>query len=395
MHTLTMTDVARLLDYVDPSDPHAPISRLRGSNFYAVRSWELIVDAATRTDEFSSNLTATMVLAGDEITEFPIAELGSSIHALATADKETHRRHRTLVLPSLTPKKLRSWTPFVSETLDQLWSEGLNAGRIDWMSAIAERLPAAVIAELIGFPQEDKDQLMSWVLASTAMLDGLVDRKTLARSITASSELMTYLEAALARARQDPSDGVLSDLASLIEQGELDSETAVQILIQLLAAGTESTAAHLGSLAYLLGEHPEHIEALRKDPEIRPRFIEEALRFEAPFRGHYRHVVRDTRLGGTPLPAGSHLFLMWGAANRDTNEFTRPGSFEPHRSESSHLSFGKGIHFCVGAALARIEAKAALDLLLSQPSTLHIHSQDAQWTPSVLVRRIDELAITV
>ncbi|MFN3601734.1 MAG: cytochrome P450, partial [Dietzia sp.] len=119
------------------------------------------------------------------------------------------------------------------------------------------------------------------------------------------------------------------------------------------------------------------------------------LRLEAPFRGHYRHVTRDTELGGVGLAAGTHLFLLWGSANRDDRQFHRPDQFRPDRAEGSHLSFGRGIHFCVGAALARMESLAALDFLLGLDEVPGIDASHAEWHQSLLVRRLRTLRITV
>lgn len=390
-----MTTANEMLPLLQPTNAGPAIERLGGSSFYAVRSWDLVAEAVSRDDEFSSNLTATMVI--DEhgaIAEYPVAELGSPIHALATADGEVHRVHRKLVLPSLTPRTLRSWDPFVRRTLQDLWSEGYNDG-IDWVSDIAERLPAAVITELVGVPHERKDDLLHWAFASTAILDGVATPTELDAAVTAVGEFMSFLDDELRHTRTEQSTTVIGDLARLVNADEIDQGVAIQVLIQLIVAGIESTVGHLGALVLRLGQHPEHLATLRAEPDRRGEFIEEVLRFDAPFVGHYRHVVRDTELGGVSLPRGSHLFLLWGSANRDEKHFARPGEFIPDRDDGTHLTFGRGIHFCVGAALARLESRAALDFLLDTGTDLHIDSTDAQWRPSLLARRLRTLHVSV
>lgn len=390
-----MTSTREVPPLLSPEHRGPAVERLGDSGFYVVRSWDLVAEVASRADEFSSNLTATMVIDEDGgVSEFPVAELGSPIHALATADGEVHRVHRRLVLPSLTPRTLRSWGPFVTRTLHRLWAEGYDDG-IEWVGDVAERLPAAVVAELIGVQQERSDQLLEWAFASTAILDGVVTRAALDSAVRAVGEFMTFLDDELHRARRARPATVIGDLARLVDDGALDHDVAIQVLLQLIVAGIESTVGHLGSLAWRLGKHPEHIADMRADPGSRDAFIEEVLRLDAPFVGHYRHVVRDTELGGLPLAAGSHLFLLWGTANRDESRFADPDRFTPGRDDGPHLTFGRGIHFCVGAALARLESRAALDLLLDHGGELRIDTAGASWQPSMLVRRLNALRIAV
>ena len=164
-------------------------------------------------------------------------------------------------------------------------------------------------------------------------------------------------------------------------------------MLTLFSAAGESTASLLGSAAWILTDRPEIQKQVRDDPELLGAFIEEALRYEAPFRGHYRHVMRDTTLGGVEVPANSHLLLMWGAANRDPAHFEAPNEFRLNRSNAKgHLTFGKGVHFCVGAALARLEARIVLGMLLEH--TTWVEAVDVgEWLPSILVRRLDRLEL--
>ena len=391
-----MQSAGDVMDLLDPSRRWPGIGRIGDSSFFAVRSWDLIVEATGRVEEFSSNLTATMVVGpSGEVTEFPVAELGSPVHVLATADGEVHRAHRRLVMPSISPRKLRSWRPFIDDRLRELWSEGHRDGGIDWVKDIAERLPAAVVAELMGLPRQDSDQLLEWAFASTRMLDGMVSATELDDSVRSVGELIEYLSGELTRARATHPASVLGDLARLVDHSDISHDVAVQVLVQLVAAGIESTVGHLGSLVWRLGQHPEWLDSLRSNPAVRPLFIEETLRLEAPFRGHYRHVTQDTELGGVRLAAGTHLFLLWGGANRDDRQFHQPDQFRPDRGEGSHLSFGRGIHFCVGAALARMESLAALDFLLGLDPVPRIEHSEAEWHQSLLVRRLQTLRLGV
>ena len=375
-----------------------PVSRIGDSTFFAVTGWDLIAEAVARTDDFSSNLTATMVCDEDGTVEgYPIAELGSPIHVLATADDPDHKAHRALVMPSLVAKRVRALEPFIGRTLEHLWTDGVVDGHLDWMSAVAQRLPMAVVAELLGFPTYDIDDLVRWSFAATVLLDGVVTRTQLASARESVGELTAYLSQAFDAAATNPDENVMGDLARLVEAGRLDHDTAVVIAVQLVAAGAESTVSLLGSAVYLLGLHPHVVDELRGDRGLVPVFVEEALRLESPFRGHYRHVVADTRLGDVDLPAGSHLYLMWGAANRDPGTFENPDRIDLDPSaRRSHMAFGKGLHLCVGAALARLEGRVAVDGLLDRtPDGFTVDISDPDWERSLLVRRLRRLPLRV
>jgi cytochrome P450 len=167
------------------------------------------------------------------------------------------------------------------------------------------------------------------------------------------------------------------------------------MMVILFAAGGESTASLLGSAAWILANHPDIQQQVRENPHLLTAFIEETLRYEPPFRGHYRHVRNGTTLAGVDLPADSHLLLLWGAANRDPAHFERPGEFLLDRAEAKgHISFGKGAHFCVGASLARLEATIVLRLLLDRTSTIQ-QADVGRWLPSLLVRRLERLELSV
>jgi cytochrome P450 len=198
-----------------------------------------------------------------------------------------------------------------------------------------------------------------------------------------------------AKADDSPAPGLIGDLAARYAAGELDQMPALSIMLTLFSAAGESTASLLGSAAWILVTRSDIQEQLRAHPELSGVFIEETLRYESPFRGHYRHVVNDTTLAGVDVPADSRLLLMWGAANRDPNQFISPNDFRLDRSGAKgHIAFGKGAHFCVGAALARLEAQIVLRTLLEQ--TNWIRADDiGQWLPSILVRRLDHLKLIV
>ncbi|MBV9638189.1 MAG: cytochrome P450 [Mycobacteriaceae bacterium] len=374
----------------------AGVNRIGESVFYAVCGWDAVVEAVNRVEDFSSNLTATMVYHDDgTVTPYEMGTLGGPMHALATADDPLHALHRKLLLPHLSARRVRVIEEFAEATAKRLWSEALIDGQIEWMSAMANRLPMMVVAQLLGLPEEDVDKLIRLGYATTTLLDGIVSPPQLEAAGMAAMELSGYVLEHFENAAESPKPGLIGDLAARNKSGELDQLQALAIMLTLFSAAGESTASLLGSAAWILADRPRVQEQLRANPELLGAFIEETLRYESPFRGHYRHVVRDTTLADVELPADSHLLLMWGAANRDPQQFDTPNDFQLDRSAvKGHVTFGKGAHFCVGASLARLEAQIVFRMLLEQTSWIDA-ADVGRWLPSILVRRLERLQLTI
>ncbi|OBI09046.1 cytochrome [Mycolicibacter nonchromogenicus] len=372
------------------------VNRIGDSDFYAVCGWEALTEAVNRVEDFSSNLTATMVYHEDgTVTPFDMGPLGAPIHALATADDPLHAVHRKLLLPHLSAKRVRVIEDFAATAAKQMWADARDGGQVEWMSSMANRLPMMVVCQLLGLPDDDVDKLIRLGYATTTLLDGIVSASQLEAAGVAAMELSAYVLEHFAKAGEIPQPGLIGDLAVRTESGELEQIPALSIMLTLFSAAGESTASLLGSAAWILAGNPSVQEQLRARPELLGAFIEEALRYESPFRGHYRHVVADTTLAGAELPAGAHLLLMWGAANRDPGHFDAPEEFRLDRSAArGHLAFGKGAHFCVGAALARLEAQIVFRMLLEQTSWIDM-ADAGPWLPSILVRRLEWLQLNV
>ncbi|MEU0494693.1 cytochrome P450 [Mycobacterium sp. NPDC006124] len=372
------------------------VHRIGDTGFYAVTGWDTVTEAVTRCEDFSSNLTGTMVREADgAVGMFPIGELGGPTQALATADDPAHAVHRKALIPQLAARRIRAIEPFIAETSTRIWESGVQSGHIEWMAAMANRLPMMIVGRIIGVPDEDVDELIRWGYGATQFVEGLVSQEQLSAGGAAVTELSCYIAEQFHRATCSPGDDLLGDLAAACATGELSESAAHMMMITLFSAGGESTASLIGSAAWILATHPAIQGQVREQPELLGAFLEEVLRYEPPFRGHYRHVLHDTELGGVALRAGSRLLLVWGAANRDPSHFDDPGRFRLDRPDGKgHLTFGKGAHFCVGAALARLEATVVLRHLIER--TTHVEVAEAgRWLPSLLVRRLDHLELTL
>lgn len=403
---LTSPNAIDIFDPLHLEDPYplyrllreqSPVHCIPGTDFYVVTSWELVTEAVNRPDVFSSNLTGVLMHQpeGPPVT-FDMDGGGQAVHVLATADDPAHLAQRKLVQPLLA-RRIRGLGPTVHELVDKLWAQELHDGRIDWATGMADQLPLALVADIIGLPESDVPQLLSWAYDSTEMLGGVVDTDGFNRSVTAAAELTGYLYTQFKAAEANPRDDLLGVLARACAAGEVTDIIAVLVLVQLVGAGGESTAGLVANGARLLATDPALQDELRREPALIPAFLDEALRLESPFRGHHRHVTTDTTLGGVDLPAGSHVLLLWGAANRDPAKFEQPDTLDlDRRSGANNLAFGRGVHFCVGSALAKLEATAALTALLEH-STSFTLADDAppQWFPSIFVRRHQSLTLII
>lgn len=390
-----------MFDVFDPAlieDPYPALDRLRrdapvyqvpGTGFFLVSSWELVNEALAAPEVFSSNLHAVLLRSADGTpASLPMDGGGTVEQVLATADDPVHKPHRAAVLGTI-GRRIRALEASADRQVEALWARGFAGPTADWSRDMADRLPLALLAELIGLPGEDVPRLLRWSYDLTEMTGGWVDARRLDAVVHGSIELHGYLGEQFAAALAHPQDDLMGELARACRAGQLEPSTAVQILLQLVGAGGESTASLIGTAGSRLATDEALQRRLREEPSLIDPFLDECLRLESPFRGHYRHVLTDTRLGGVDLPAGSNVLLMWGAANRDPDRFERADELDLDRPGiRQHLAFGRGIHFCVGSALARMEATAAVRTLLDRTTSFELDGEDAAaWVPSIFVRR--------
>ncbi|MFE9786398.1 cytochrome P450 [Nocardia salmonicida] len=380
----------------------APVYRVPGTDFFLVASWGAVTEATRRPAEFSSHLTGVLVAQpGAAPMTFDLDATGQGVHVLATADGDVHAAHRAIVGPALA-KRVRTLAPVVTALTEQLWTEELDVDRIDWATGVADRLPLALIAELVGLPGADAPTLLSLAYDSTEMLGGVVADGRMPALITSAAELAHYAYLAVSAAKDRVADRdsprtLLEVLVAATAAGTIDEQQAVLIVVQLIGAGGESTAGLIASAARLLATDLDLQTRLRQRPELVPAFLDEALRLESPFRGHHRHVVTSTQLAGVDLPAGSHLLLLWGAANRDPAVYPDPDVVDLDRPRArAHAAFGAGAHFCIGSTLARLEATAALTLLLDRTEQFSlIDAEPPRWVPSLFARRHATLPLRI
>jgi cytochrome P450 len=379
---------------------HAPVWEIPGTKTFLVSTAELVAEAVTRTDDFSSNLLS-LVFRGDDgrPVVFDMTQVGPGTHVLATADEPVHTVHRKLLQPAFSPGAVEALTDFVVRLADELLEPLGREGRGDLATQVAEPLPVRVIARMIGIPDGDIPTLAPLVLQSNDLLAGVVDAETMARSATAAMETTAYLTTLLDGwdlvERLEPT--ICDVLVRACAAEEITTDDAVGILVQLLGAGTETTTGLIGRSVLQLARDPSLQDTVRSRPDLVPNLLEETLRLDGPFQFHYRAATRDTELGGVSIPTGSRVLLMWASANHDPSVVDDPERFDMERAvPRAHFAFGRGIHFCIGAPLARLEARIVLERLLQQSVTFAVDdSRPVALRPSIFLRRFESLPLVV
>jgi cytochrome P450 family 144 len=372
----------------------APVWKIADTGLFAVSTFELLAEATSRVDDFSSNISC-LLYRDDAGLPSRLSYGDAGVQALATADPPDHALHRSTVFPQLVAKRMAELEPDILAVANGCVTRALDCGAVDFMAEIGNVLPITIISRLIGFHESDPEQLLNAAFDSTAMLGSSLSFDELTELIGRTGQIQAWIAGQLASAMKGPGDDLLGAVARGVDVGVFGEFEANVILHTLLSAGGESTTSLLGNAARLLAEDQELQQHLRQNQEHLPMFVEEVLRLESPFRYLMRSVPHDTTLGSVAIPAGATVLLLWGAANRDAGVFERPDEVDLHRKvPRRHVAFGRGIHHCVGAPLARVEAHTVLSVLLERSSSITLDPEhEPRWVNSLLVRRHEQIPV--
>jgi cytochrome P450 len=371
---------------------HAPVWTVPGGEVVIVSSYALIKEAVARVEDFSSNLLCLLYRDDNGAPGRIVFGGAKGGQTLATADPPVHTLHKRTVFPAFVAKRMARLEPQVEEIAAACIDRAIESPTAEFMTAVANHIPVSVISRLVGFRNVEPDRLLDIGFEKTALSNSL-SRTRLLGLLERRVDGAAWITDQLALAAEEPGEDVLTSISDGIRAGALKAHEGVSILQTLLAAGTESTSNLIGNAVRLLAERPELQERMRRSPELIPSFLEEVLRLESPFRGHMRSVPADTVLGGVSIRAGATVVLMWGAGNRDPAAFDAPDDLVLNRPRQ-HLGFGRGIHMCIGAPLARLEARVALTLLLARTAGIALDpEQPARWVDSFHVRRHERLPL--
>lgn len=375
----------------------APVHQDPRAGTYWVSRHEDLRRVVMNPEAYSSNLIDALFASEESGPQ--VVPLGSQglkpVDVLATLDAPGHTRQRKLVNPAFAPRRVAALEPVLRKLADELLGPLTQRGRVDWMEGFARPFTLTLITDLLGLPRADLPRLRRWSDDGSSILSGVNTAEDQARYGRSLMEWNRYLAERFEDAKRDPQEDVLGTLvaAASASDGALKTEEVVAVLVQLVSAGNESTASLIGSATRLLLQEPGLETRLRRNPALIPRFIEETLRLESPFQAHFRIVRSDTDLAGVKLPAGSQLMLLWASGNRDERVFRNPDTLDLERpNPSEQLALGMGVHHCIGAALARLEARVALETLLSATRSLRIDpAAPLLHRPSVHKRQLESL----
>ncbi len=309
------------------------------------------------------------------------------------ADPPDHTRLRGLASRAFTPRTVEGLRPHIVALVDQL-VDGFGDGEVDVMDALAFPLPVTVIGEMLGVPAEDRAQFRPLVRASTALLELTITPEALKEATAASAALERYFTDLVAERRARPQDDLMTKLIYAEDEGDRLSEIElVSTSILLFAAGFETTTHLIGNGLLALLQHPDELARLRADRTLVRTAVEEMLRYDSPVQINARTAYSDIDIAGHQIGGGSTVLALLGAANRDPARFTDPDRFDVGRSEGAPLSFGSGIHYCLGAALARMEGQIVLDRLLERFGTWELVGGEPQRRDSLTLRGLVDLRV--
>jgi len=315
--------------------------------------------------------------------------------SMISTDPPKHRKLRTLVSQAFTPRSVEALAPRIQAIVNELLDAVSETGQMDAIEHLGYPLPVIVIAELLGVPIEDRAKFKEWsdIVVSLADLGSEVDYE--AFNNVAVMEMSAYFFNMIEKRRVEPSDDLISGLL----QAEVDNEklSVIELLgfcALLLVAGNETTTNLIGNALLTFTENPGTWERLRQQPDLLPSAIEEVLRYRSPVQSMFRVTKEEATLAGTTIPSSQPLVAWIGSANHDENQFPEPEKFDIERKPNKHLAFGQGIHYCLGAPLARLEASIALGGMLERFSSIRLApNAELERIPSILIYGLRGLPI--
>ncbi len=311
-------------------------------------------------------------------------------------DGPEHARLRRLVSYAFTPKIVQAMHDEIVIIANELLDAIDTSTPFDFMSAFAQPFPVQVINKILGLSMEDYTQLKAWADTIAPIVEPTISRKTRELANTAVIEISAYLQTQIAARRRQPGTYLLDRLIAVEEAGDSLAEAEmIANLILLFVAGHETTTNLIGNGLLALLRHPEQLALLREHPEHLATAVEEFLRYDGPVNINGRAVYTDISLGGQTILAGDLVFCMLGAANRDPAVFANPDTLDITRQPNPHVTFGGGVHYCVGAPLARLEAKIAFQQILNWWTTIELDENRVQWRNLINLRGLEQLPLSV
>jgi cytochrome P450 len=366
-----------------------PVAQAMGLPIYTVTRYDDVLNILQNPEIFSSTALTLLTQGGVGMMPNDGALAGHRIFSsslMIATDPPDHGPLRKLVNRGFTPRRIAALEPRLCALADELLDPIVGRGEMDLVPEFSVPFPVMVISELLGVEPEMRDQFKAW---SSAIVLGIADvtgTYTKQGIRQAADEICDYIESVVAARRAKPRDDLISVLVQA-EGGEaLTVDEVITFTLLLLIAGNETTTNLIGSAMVQLTRHPDQLAEVAADFSLVPGMLEEAVRHQSPIQGIPRKVMQEVEVAGTSVPKDAMLMIMFGSANRDEKHFPDPDRFDIHRNTQGHLGFGHGIHFCLGAALARLEGKIAYEALLSKCGNIQLATDEIPMVDSLLLR---------
>jgi len=376
--------------YYEALRRESPIHRMMdGAPLFAVSRYEDVQYVLHHPGEFSSTAFQALFSGGLNLSPNSGALAGHRLLSspmMISVDPPNHGRLRGIVNRGFTPRKIQALEPRLRKLAEEFVGATLDHGEMELVRDLSIPFPVTVIAELLGVDPDKRNRFKHWSDATVIGLSGTAKEFSADDVRTNADEMSDYIEQIVAERRAHPKEDLISTLVNAQEGEALSDGEVLSFVFLLLIAGNETTTNLIGNAVAALLRHPDQLAEVVDDPSLIPQTIEEALRYDSPIQTLPRVANRTVQLDGGTVEEGSFLMTLFASANRDEEQFSNAAAFDIHRKPQGHLAFGHGIHFCLGASLARLEARIALETLLSRCRNLQLAGDDIAMLDSIALR---------
>ncbi len=378
----------------------APLFKPKGADCYYLSRYDDIKKVTMDPDRFSSNIVAILLAGGSgRLSTFVPPRMPlTPPDVLALQDPPIHRAQRKIATGGLGKGFVQVLEPQVRDLVDTYMTQVVTAREVDWMEAFAFRIPIALTLDILSIPRDDAMQVKAWADEAISLLSGVNTKSQLAVKVLNGLRFMHWCRVQYANAakRSPQPEFMMGALIDAVREGAMSESEAASTVLQIIIAGSDSSASLMGSMVRLLAQNPSMQETLRANRDLVLNFVEETLRLESPFQGHFRKTKAPVELHGEQLPLNSRVMLLWASGNRDPRKWPSPAEIDLDRvGPRQHLGFGHGIHLCLGAPIGRMEGRIAMEQLLERTDWIELGSGRFPHRQSVFVRTLERLPIKV